>query len=307
LKRLARLGLVVAGASVIVAVAAGGAAASGKHVSLGNLAGGLGERGGVSPANALAATGPPPRYAVVDASFSITPDGQTHGAVSCPIGTVPLGGGVDIGGRALVNSTYPTSTGWAGDVNNPYNTTVDSFRVDAICAKRNKYWSIQQSAARLNRAGFQTEASVQCPSGTKVLGGGGHSSANSTAVNLNSTFPVKTDEGPSAIYSWTTRMNNADSTDHSVSSYAVCGRERGGYRMYAEDVSTPGTNVSTVNLPCPSDLPAVVIGGGARSSSGSTLVNLDATIVGSNGWYVGVDNETTQNYTVTVYVICAGT
>jgi hypothetical protein len=261
-----------------------------------------------------ATTGPPPLLTWVDTGeVAVAAGSQAHASVDCPAGTVPLGGGVDADqgftSRDLnlaINSSYPTATGWAGDVNNT-NSSDAVFDVGTFCAKQNAAWSIQQSASQPNPAGFQTRTTVQCPAGTKVLGGGAYSSTTSVAVNLNSTFPVKTGTGSTATYSWSTDMNNADTADHSVTGYAVCGKERG-YHIYHGGVgpvnaySEGGTSVAC------SQNPKVPIGGGMRSGSGSTTANLNtSTWDGAFSWQGLLENNSAFSSTFQGFVICAGT
>ena len=87
----------------------------------------------------------PKGYAVVNTPFQVAPTGaQSTAHVECPVGTVPLGGGVFIQSNdtaANINSSAPTPTGWSGWVNNTSGATT-FFQVQAICAKKPTRYSV---------------------------------------------------------------------------------------------------------------------------------------------------------------------
>src|SRR3954451_17673394 len=78
-------------------------------------------------------------YTLVSSPILAAPAGrQTHGAVDCPAGLVPLGGSAFIQSGstvASINSSFPTPTGWAADVNDA-SAADTTFEVLAFCAER---------------------------------------------------------------------------------------------------------------------------------------------------------------------------
>ena len=292
---------------VVLAVAGEATAATGKRAVDGRPAAHAypGKQAGLPGA---APNSAPALYTIATSGSLTAPTGtQTRGTATCPTGRVVYGGGVFVSSgstAANVNSSFPSSsTTWSADVNNASGAAT-SFSAYAVCAKRNAAWSIQ-SATITNSAGVQNRAIATCPSGTRVLGGGGYSSSGATSVNINSTFPLKVGSGTSAIYDWITDMNNGDSLAHSATSYAVCGHANG-YKLVVGATTTNGALSQTgASAFCPA--PKVPIGGGVLSSSGSTSVNVNTTYPISGGWRAYENNALSSSVSMTPYVVCAGT
>src|SRR3954469_25517985 len=70
----------------------------------------------------------------------LSPLGVQHrGSVSCPRGFVPPGGGAFVNSRAAsLGGSFPTSTGWIVDVNNPAATNT-VFEIRLICARKPRH------------------------------------------------------------------------------------------------------------------------------------------------------------------------
>src|SRR5262245_42393086 len=82
----------------------------------------------------------PPKGYVVLTSLAVTaPSGTvTSHEIDCDPGLVPLGGGVQIfSGQTVVavHSSYPTATGWVGEVDNSFGTPV-LFDVEVVCVRQ---------------------------------------------------------------------------------------------------------------------------------------------------------------------------
>lgn len=137
--------LVLAGACALAA--AGAAAAESSPKSPGAAPSlSLAAPGKPSPALTFAASARLPKgYTVVSSGVLSSPVGtQVRGTATCPFPLVPLGGGVfiqSLSTLASVNSTFPTSTGWVGDVNNASDAAT-TFSVSVICAQRPKVYAI---------------------------------------------------------------------------------------------------------------------------------------------------------------------
>lgn len=254
-------------------------------------------------------TGPPPKYQQVTSALLTAPAGaQTRGTVTCPAKTVPYDGGAVISSTSTLsnlNSSFPTDTGWDVDVNNA-GAAADTFRVYAVCAKKNVKWSIVFGTPVTNAATAQNSALATCPAGTRVTGGGGYSSSGSLQVNMNTTIPLKTGTGKKATYSWRTDENNASTTATTITSVAVCGRAAGYKIVAGTTVTMNAQSQGSATVACPS--PTVVLGGGGFSSSGSTVVDLNSTLpISTTTWQVYEDNNTTGTNSLTAYAVCAGT
>jgi hypothetical protein len=258
--------------------------------------------GKAAPAASPALSAGAPRgYVIVSSGFLTANTGtQTRGTVTCPVGTVPFGGGAFVSSSstaANINSSIPSGNGWLADINNAsgFATTFDVY---AICAKAPLSYQVVVSTVTTNPAFSQSTALAACPIGTKVLGGGGYSFSGSTAVNINTIIPSGN--------GWRTDMNNDTSAATALETYAVCGHKPRGYVVESGTVQTNGAGSETLaTAACPA--PTVPLSGGGFSFSGSPLVNMNTTAPISGGWEVYENNATTGATSIQAYVICAGT
>ncbi len=92
------------------------------------------------------------------------------GAVDCPFGTVPLGGGAFIPSNDQnlnVNSSFPTTTGWVADVNN-VSGAAGSFYVQAVCAKMPRKYRVLESSPFSVGADAQASGTEACTGRTRA-------------------------------------------------------------------------------------------------------------------------------------------
>lgn len=253
-------------------------------------------------------------YTLVKDEFVNPAFSQSLGTVSCPTGTVALGGGVL--GNALsfnqnINSSYPwvvggVAKGWIGYVNNSFNDDY-VFLVYAICGKKPTNYAVV-TATFDNPPSSQTSGSVACPVGStgvqmKPFSGGALGSSSTTDQNINSTLPVK------SARSWRADMNNAGSVDHTFTVYAVCGLLSGWTVVKGAAVSNAPRTEAHAEVECTAGLTSV--GGGIYSSSSNTAVDLNGSSPGdhlgeaSPAWN-GYENNptTTVSASITPYVVC---
>jgi hypothetical protein len=100
-------------------------------------------------------------------------------------------------------------------------------------------------------------------------------------------------------------LNNASTTDASLTTYVICGKAKGRQVVTGTSVTNPAGAQTPASASCPS--PTVPISGGAFSSSGSTVVSLNTTVPAGPGWISYQNNGSSFAATVTAYAICAGT
>lgn len=283
------------------------AATAGKHVVQGRPAAHLARGKRPSLAGALPST-LPPKYVVATSGSVVSPTGtQTRATALCPAKTVPYGGGVFVSSSSLsanVNSSIPTSTGWIADVNNASGSDT-SFIAYAICAQKNKWWSIVASSAVTVNPSAQARATVSCPAKTKVMGGGGFSNSGSTLVDENSSYPAQSGAGKTGTFSWVVDQNNASAAASTVTAYAVCGHAKGYKLVSTTSVSNPPGTQTGASAICPAG--KVPMGGGIFSSSGNVSVNINTAYPVTGGWRAYENNASTGTPTVTPFAICAGT
>jgi hypothetical protein len=256
---------------------------------------------------AASAAAMPSGYYIASSFFSAATGTQTFGSVTCPktsAGSVrrPQGGGVIINSTspfAGVNGSIPAADGvsWDAWVNNSTGATVN-IGVYALCATpRSGYVVLHATYA--NPAGMQSSGTVACPTGTKVIGGGGVLSSSQVLANINTTIPQGN--------GWGVDANNGTTSSETFDVYAVCSKygTKQNYGVHAgAAVDNPPETQSRAFAPCP--LGTSALGGGVYSSSASTSVNLNGTSMLSSGGWTNYENNATQtDYSLTPYVICA--
>jgi hypothetical protein len=162
-------------------------------------------------------------------------------------------------------------------------------------------YSIATSASLALPAGQQTFGSVICPVKKGVqtvpLSGGALIDTSDVRAAINSSYP--TTDG------WDIRANNGSPNASAFTVYAVCAKKPSGYvQKESVSVSNPAGAYAGAGYLCPKG--DVLTGGGAISSAGDTLVNLNsAWPIGTTEWYVYMGNDSTLNETFNVFRICA--
>ena len=172
-----------------------------------------------------------PKRGYVQVESAAVANGAHHqdtGLAQCPVGTKVLGGGARSLSAAAttslnqdMNSSYPTTDGstygWQVAMNNGGSSSL-SFNVWVICSNysvsKTGYFLLRADPL-VNHAGTQMSIGATCPSGLSILGGGVYSSATSTNVNINSTYPATST-------TWQNVENNADSSDHALAPAMIC-------------------------------------------------------------------------------------
>ena len=251
----------------------------------------------VSP-NAL-----PPKYIIVNSGSLTSPaNSQVHGSVSCPAKTVTYGGGVIVQSSSTgvnINSSYPPSTAWAADIDDPTASST-TFFVYAVCAKKNAHgcWC---RGIRPERRQHADPLDSDLPAGDKILSGGGFSDTLNTAVNENSTYPTKSGKGQAAVYGWAVDQNNGSTGAANVRVSAVCrpcGGVQGGHRGGdGPSRGHPDRGHGTMSAG-----KVRLKGGGVLSSSTSTLVNVNSSVPVDVGWTVFENNASASAATFTAFV-----
>jgi hypothetical protein len=240
----------------------------------------------------------PRGYAVVTTPFAVAPTGaQSTAHVECPLGTVPLGGGVFVQSNstaANINSSAPTPTGWTGWVNNTSGFTT-FFQVQAICARKPDLYTVVTSAENVPGQSH-LEVFAQCPKGTKPLGGGGYTTSLSLSVNLSGSY--------ASGQGWRSTLHNQGVTTTLLQTYAVCGRVKGYTVAVGPEQGTPGASQTRLFVACPA--PTVPTGGGVLTLTSNLSVNLNSTIAFEGGWETFVNSATTLFETAIPVVVCAG-
>jgi hypothetical protein len=159
--------------------------------------------------------------------------------------------------------------------------------------------SVPVTAAALG----QTFATLTCPIKKGVqtvpLDGGAEIVSSSLAANINSSYPSSDGK------SWDVYVNNGTGSSTTFNVYAVCAKKLKNYVQRSSILEpNPANTQSGYFFVCPPG--DVIIGGGALSTSGTTVVNLGSDFPsGQNSWEIYVNNASGVDASVTVYQICA--
>lgn len=157
------------------------------------------------------------------APVTVPAGGEAQATVTCPSGTVALGGGGGTGDQTYqaLNASAPYGTnGWRAYLGSAGSQSTDGGAA-VVCAAEPAGWVQVNSAYVPNPAGTATTVSVKCPAGTKVLGGGPFNSSSDPTVTVGLTTPL------SGLKGWNSTEDNASSASESVDEWAVCAKVTG--------------------------------------------------------------------------------
>ena len=135
-------------------------------------------------------------YSVQDGTLVEVPaGGEAHATVTCPGGTVSLGGGAMM--QSAGTKTYDAmdasapfgTSGWRAYLGSSGAQATQGLAAVA-CATEPAGWAQAASAYVTNPASRETPVSVTCPAGTKVLGGGPFNSSPDPTVTIGLTTSV---------------------------------------------------------------------------------------------------------------------
>jgi len=161
-------------------------------------------------------------YSVKLGSFATIPaEGQVQATVTCPTGTVSLGGGGIVVGsetyQAMDASAPLGTTGWRTYLSSAGSESTTG-RTIVVCATKPTGWAQVSSHYVSNPAHQATNVTVNCPKDTKVLGGGPFNTSTRPTVTIGLTTSQSDLEG------WHSVENNASLAKESVDQWAVCAK-----------------------------------------------------------------------------------
>jgi hypothetical protein len=227
----------------------------------------------------------------------ISPLGVQHrGFVSCPRGFVPLGGGAFVNGQAAsLNGSFPTSTGWIVDVNNPAATNT-VFEVRVICARRPRLYSLVTSGFVPDPPGGGATVTVTCPAGSLPLGGGSDTTSLSTAMRLTGSSPDAS--------GWRVDEDNTSGPDANamVAGITTCGKVKGYSTQANGPLSIPAHTTLRLAAGCP--IGSVAIGGGVLGEP-SPAIAISSSGPDGMFWDNAVLNTSAAPATATAWAVCA--
>ncbi len=151
---------------------------------------------------------------------AVSPNSSVEATVTCPAGTVALGGGWVNEGSTVTDSNGASDplgpNGWRAYP--AAGSAASSGYAMTPCAAQPSKWAQVASSYVVNPVSTATPVSVKCPKGTKVLGGGDFNDSGSQLVNIGLT------SSKSNLKGWSTTENNDSSSSESVDAWAVCAK-----------------------------------------------------------------------------------
>ncbi len=251
------------------------------------------------------APGGAPGYQVVESGTLTDWAGiQTHDEIVCPTGKVPIGGGAQLFSSALgenLASSYPTTQGWAVDVNNA-TTTDGLYDLYAVCANPQGYF-VYGYGPFISHAGHGGAADDGCGRNMKVLGGGSRTHTTDVNVSLQQSYPLPEGLANWAPGLWQIEMTNPTAQDLSFDEFVICGKIKHTYQVVqgTSSVDRAGTR-EQINVYCPTGTRP--LGGGVQASSIDTGVTINSSFPWPTGWS-GIENNTsTEDATFSSSVVC---
>jgi len=158
----------------------------------------------------------PQGYTVVRGANVMNPVGtQARAVATCPVGTMPIGGGGTSNAFSSfvnMNRTLPKGRSWIVKENNASATPAELTAV-AVCGKLKGYRVVTGPAFTVAANG-QKGGSAVCPAPTVPVGGGVFTSSKSVGVNVEGSIPSGD--------RWDSFMNNNSGVAVTASAVAVC-------------------------------------------------------------------------------------
>jgi hypothetical protein len=152
-------------------------------------------------------------------AVTIPAGGEAQALVTCPSGTVSLGGGAQNQGTGTddaMDASAPYGTnGWRAYLSSSGSDTTEGY-AGVVCATEPSGWAQVSSSYKSNPAGKATEVTVKCPAGTDVLGGGPFNSSADPTVTIGLTT------SETSLHGWHSIEDNASSSKESVDEWGVC-------------------------------------------------------------------------------------
>jgi hypothetical protein len=256
-------------------------------------------------------------------STTLDTDSRESVKRDCPSGSKVTGGGISISSTSTTSEVASTRPVDGADANDKRD---DAWKVTgnnglgpdtnmsayAICSTTLSLKRV--SASRTVSSGEQKRKTVDCPSGTDLVGGGVHITgsyqSNRMETTIFASYPASDHGGWVGIAN---NPQNVDEDDETMTTYAICA-ESGTY-AYVQDTGQVGGGAQDgVTVTCPAF--TKVIGGGGKAG-GSTPNNLynslnssfpfDDDIDGDedDGWAALMNNPAFASpVNITAYAVC---
>ena len=142
-----------------------------------------------------------------------------------------------------------------------------------------------------------TSATVGCPLGTVIWGGGaGFFTFPGSLLTVNTTFPFN-----AGI--WEAHVGNLTGMPQQFEVDSICAKQPQGYRIVTRTVDSPGVTQTAATATCPAN--TVVLSGGMSSTSTSAATHvLSAWAPSHMGFRAVLWNGTGDDQSMSVYAVC---
>jgi len=297
-----------------------------------------------APSRARTVAAPGSDATIVAKIFSVDPGMIGDASVACPAGKRVVGGGVGQPPPALPNVGYVQQSGpvdetgstqstTSGDVGREWSVSVYNraggaqreFRVFAVCSASSDA-TIQSNPLSVPALESKS-ASVDCPAGTRAVGGGVGQSGPTSPL-----FAVVEESGPvdetgttantatgDVARSWVASVDNLSQDTRDFKVFAICSAKSDA-TIEAKTVTFKPGEIGSATVTCPAGRRALggglgepnaggtfhgqVAQSGPADESGSTI-STDSGDVG-RAWAASVVNGGSEAHDYTVFAICAG-
>jgi hypothetical protein len=214
--------------------------------------------------------------------------GIGHAVVNCPSGSIVTGGGFAGNSNLLVYSDSATGNGWEVDAQNTSGAD-QLLNAYAICLSNTSGVS-QQVYAQVTAPGSSVgNASVSCPSGSVVTGGG--FAGNSNLVVYNSSANGN---------GWQVYAQNNSGSGQLLNAYAICvSGTSGSSQQVINQVPVAASGTGHAVIACPSN--AYLTGGGFAGNQNLFVYNESAS---GTSWQAYAQNLTGSGQLLNAYAVC---
>lgn len=262
-------------------------------------------------------------YQIVRKDVTVAAGGFLRDVVTCPAGTVVLGGGAQVVGAGSADFSTRLQESAPGTVNGGAQSvwlvalrnggrvprTIGLF---ATCGRAPSGYQVVRKDVLVAAGGFLRTTAV-CPSGKVVLSGGASvigAGTGNFSTRIQESAPGTVNVPTQHV--WLAALRNGGLVSRTIGVSAVCAYPPAGYQTVRRDVAVAAGGFVRATAACP--VGKVVLGGGAQvvgagSADFATLVQESAPGTTGGGaqyaWLDAVRNGGTTARTLGLFAVCA--
>lgn len=212
---------------------------------------------------------------------------------NCPDNTIVVGGGYSMGLRAIVYNQSKDGNGWHVYAKNT-TPTPKSLVAYATCLHNYSNGSSTQKTVQAHAAvNGVGHASINCPAGTIVTGGGYASNPDKLRV-YNSTM--------TGSNGWQVYAQNKGATEEIFNAYAICLAASGSSTQKVAQFSVNAGSFNSTSVACPSG--TLATSGGFAMGNNLTLYNSYLNLADKTKWSTYAVSDSGSSQLVNAYASC---